>query len=57
MTVAFQYTFREDDTFPTGLVSTDLSDVPARRSPSGPRGAAGATPAAPPPASACAPAA
>jgi hypothetical protein len=26
VTVAFQYTFREDDIFPTGLVKTDLSD-------------------------------
>ena len=25
MTAAFQYTFREDDLFPTGLVTTDLS--------------------------------
>ena len=30
VTVAFQYTFREDDLFPTGLVTTDLSgDFPA----------------------------
>ena len=29
MTVAFQYTFREDDKFPTGLFSTDLSPDPA----------------------------
>jgi hypothetical protein len=26
VTAAFQYTFREDDRFPTGLVKTDLSD-------------------------------
>ena len=25
MTIAFQYTVREDDKFPTGLVSTDLT--------------------------------
>ena len=28
VTVAFQYTVREDDKFPTGLVSTDLTDRP-----------------------------
>ena len=29
MTIAFQYTVREDDKFPTGLVSTDLTtDAP-----------------------------
>jgi hypothetical protein len=27
VTAAFQYTFREDDLFPTGLVKTDLSDA------------------------------
>ena len=41
VTVAFQYTVREDDKFPTGLFCTDLTER-ARRSPSGPRGAAGA---------------
>jgi hypothetical protein len=25
VTVAFQYTFRQDDKFPTGLVTTDLT--------------------------------
>ena len=30
VTIAFQYTVREDDKFPTGLVSTDLTtDRPA----------------------------
>ena len=32
MTIAFQYTVREDDKFPTGLVSTDLTtDRPAMK--------------------------
>ena len=26
ITVAFQYTFREDNRFPTGMVKTDLTD-------------------------------
>ena len=30
MTVAFQYTVREDDKFPTGLVSTDLNTARRR---------------------------
>ena len=42
MTVAFQYTVREDDKFPTGLVSSDLTDDAGRRWPSGPPGAAAA---------------
>jgi hypothetical protein len=52
VTVAFQYTVREDDKFPTGLVSTDLSAVrPALAEWT----AWGGTrpPAAPPPAAAC----
>ena len=48
VTVAFQYTVREDDRFPTGLVSSDLTTM-RRRSPSGPPGAAAAEPTAPPP--------
>ena len=27
VTAAFQYTFREDDLFPTGLIKTDLSSA------------------------------
>ena len=46
MTAAFQYTLREDDRFPTGLVTTDLTEAyPALeewqawgdRDPTGPR--------------------
>ena len=54
MTAAFQYTFREDDLFPTGLVKTDLSERLSRRWPSGPRGAATGEPTDPPPPNACA---
>ena len=46
VTVAFQYTVREDDKFPTGLFSTDLTAA-ARRWPSGPRGAGRRAPTAP----------
>ena len=54
MTAAFQYTFREDDLFPTGLVTTDLAGRrPALRewkawggSAAGPRRAAAARPPA-----------
>jgi hypothetical protein len=56
VTVAFQYTFREDDAFPTGLISSDLSAVrPALAVWTAWGG--GRDAAAPPPASACAPAA
>ena len=52
MTVAVQYTFREDDLFPTGLVTTDLTRA---RAALGEWQAWGARPnaAAPPPAPAC----
>ena len=52
VTAAFQYTFREDATFPTGLVNAELTNA-IRRWPSGPRGAARASRGAPPPAAAC----
>lgn len=52
VTVAFQYTFREDDKFPVGLFSTDLTEErPALREWQGWGGAR--QPTAPPPASAC----
>ena len=52
VTVAVQYTFREDDLFPTGLVTTDLA---RSRAALGEWQAWGARPsaAAPPPAPAC----
>ena len=53
VTAAFQYTFREDDLFPTGLVTTDLT-APTRRSTSGRRGAdARPEPTDPPPPNSC----
>ena len=52
VTVAFQYTVREDDKFPTGLVSTDLAtDRPALKEWTAWGGSR--APADPPPASTC----
>jgi hypothetical protein len=52
VTVAFQYTFREDEAFPTGLVSSDLTRTrPALAEWTAWGG--GRDPAAPPPAAAC----
>ena len=52
VSVAFQYTFREDDLFPTGLVKTDLSgDFPALGE--WIAWAGGRRPADPPPRNAC----
>jgi hypothetical protein len=53
VTIAFQYTVREDDKFPTGLVSTDLTtDRPALKEWTAWGG--GRSPTAPAPASTCA---
>ena len=53
VTIAFQYTVREDDKFPTGLVSTDLTkDRPALAEWTAWAGTR--TPTAPPPRSTCA---
>jgi hypothetical protein len=52
VSVAFQYTVREDDKFPTGLVSTDLThERPALKEWTAWGG--GRSPTAPPPASTC----
>jgi hypothetical protein len=52
VTAAFQYTFREDDLFPTGLIKTDLSGAyPALGEWTAWAGAR--APADPPPANAC----
>jgi hypothetical protein len=52
VTAAFQYTVREDDTFPTGLVSTDLASArPALKEWQAWGGTR--TPSAPPPLAAC----
>ena len=52
MTVAFQYTVREDDKFPTGLFSTDLN-TPRLTLNEWTAWGGGRDPLAPPPPSAC----